>query len=132
MNKRCLSSMVLTLLIFGLSSVELLAQQKQDHSIVANIHSLQMTVDSLLQENNIPGAGMVLVHKDSVIWSGGVGYADYEDKKPVTANHLFRVGSISKTFVAMGIMQLVEDGKLSLDDKVQELVPEVIIKNPWQ
>ncbi|WP_445664466.1 serine hydrolase domain-containing protein [Fodinibius sp. AD559] len=131
MSKRCWISVALLLLVFCLSSGDMLAQQKQDHSIVADIDSLQTTVDSLLQENNIPGAGIALVHKDSVIWSGGVGYADYEDKKPVTADHLFRVGSISKTFVAMGIMQLVQDGKLSLDDEVQELVPEVEIKNRW-
>ena len=132
MSKKCWLLVAFSLLIFGFSCDDIFAQQTQEESIVADIDSLEATVDSLLQENNIPGAGIALVHQDSVIWSGGVGYADYEDKKPVTVNHLFRVGSISKTFVAMGIMQLVEEGKLSLDDKVQELVPSVEIKNPWK
>ncbi|WP_441001184.1 serine hydrolase domain-containing protein [Fodinibius sp. SL11] len=121
-----------SLIIFGFSTGDIFAKQTQEESIGKDIDSLKVTVDSLLRENNIPGAGIALVHKDSVIWSGGIGYAEYEDKKPLTADHLFRVGSISKTFVAMGIMQLVEEGTLNLNDKVQELVPEVEIKNPWQ
>ncbi len=132
MSKKCWFLVALSLLIVGLSSGDIFAQQKQDTSIVADIDSLEATVDSLLQENNIPGAGIALVHKDSVIWSGGIGYADYEDENPVTVDHLFRVGSVSKTFVAMGIMKLVEEGKLSLNDKVQELVPNIEIKNPWK
>ena len=120
------------ILVIGFSSGDIFAQQTQDESIIADIDSLKTTVDSLLQEHHIPGAGIALVHQDSIIWSGGVGYSDYDDKNPVTADHLFRVGSISKTFVAMGIMQLVEEGKISLDDKVQELVPGIEIKNPWK
>ncbi len=97
-----------------------------------SIDSLKTTVDSLLKESNIPGASIALVHKDSVIWTGGVGYRNYQQKQPVTADHLFRMGSVSKSFVAVGIMQLVEKGKLSLDDKVHELVPGIKIKNPWR
>lgn len=130
MSRKCWFLVAFSFLIFVFSFGDISAQQ--DEAIVTDIDSLQTTVDSLLKENNIPGAGIALVHKDSVIWTGGVGYADYEEKKPITADHLFRVGSISKTFVAMGIMQLVEEGKLSLDDEVQELAPDVEIKNPWK
>lgn len=108
--------------------------QQNDSKISSDfpIDSLKITVDSLLTENEIPGASIALVHKDSVIWTGGVGYSDYESKEPVTADKLFRVGSVSKSFLALGLMQLVEEGKLSLNDKVQELVPEIEITNPWQ
>ncbi|MDZ7681226.1 MAG: serine hydrolase domain-containing protein [Fodinibius sp.] len=84
------------------------AQSKQP----AGLESLKSTVDSLLTANDIAGAGIALVHKDSMIWSGGIGYANYEQKKRATADQLFRAGSISKSFVAMGIMQLVEEGRL--------------------
>lgn len=109
------------------------AQPNKSNVVISpQIDSLKATVDSLLKEDEIPGASIALVHKDSVIWSGGVGYANYEKKIPATADQLFRVGSVSKTFVALGVMQLVEEGKLSLDDKVQELVPEIEITNPWR
>lgn len=98
----------------------------------SQIDSLKATVDSLLKENEIPGASIALVNKDSVIWSGGIGYANYEDQEQATATQLFRVGSVSKSFVAMGILQLVEEGELSLNEKVQKLVPEIKIKNPWR
>jgi CubicO group peptidase (beta-lactamase class C family) len=50
---------------------------------------------------------------------------------PVTADTGFRVGSISKTFVAMALVQLAEDGFLDLEAPVDEIAPEVAIDNPW-
>jgi CubicO group peptidase (beta-lactamase class C family) len=98
----------------------------------AGIDSLKSTIDSLLHEKKIAGASVALVNSDSIIWSGGVGYANYAKQKPVTDGQLFRTGSVSKTFVSLGIMQLVQQGKLNLDDEVQQLVPEIEITNPWR
>jgi CubicO group peptidase (beta-lactamase class C family) len=85
----------------------------------------------LLDETAVPGAGIALVRQDGVEWEGGIGYADRDRQSPVTADTTFRVGSISKTFVAMGLVQLAEDGVLDLDAPVHELVPDVRIDNPW-
>lgn len=131
MSDRILTSSAIfipLILIAVLISVQPVLSQSQQS---LDIESFTSAVDSVLEEKNIPGAGIALVHKDSVIWSGGVGYSDYEQKTPVTSEHLFRVGSVSKTFIALGILKLIQDQKLSLDDKVQKVVPEVEIKNPW-
>jgi CubicO group peptidase (beta-lactamase class C family) len=85
----------------------------------------------VLAETGVPGAGLALVRHDGVEWAGGVGYADRDLQTPVTADTGFRVGSISKTFVAMALVQLAEDGFLDLEALVGEVVPEVAIVNPW-
>jgi CubicO group peptidase (beta-lactamase class C family) len=85
-----------------------------------------------LIETGVPGAGLALVRRDGVEWTGGVGYADREARTPVTAHTGFRVGSISKTFVAMALVQLAEDGFLNLDAPVYEVAPDLDIDNPWE
>jgi CubicO group peptidase (beta-lactamase class C family) len=85
----------------------------------------------ILAETGVPGAGLALVRHDGVEWAGGVGYADRDQRTPVTAHTAFRVGSVSKTFVAMAIVQLAEDGFLNLDAPVYEVAPEIDIANPW-
>ena len=92
----------------------------------------QEAVARVLQETGVPGAGLALVRQAGIEWEGGVGYADRDRRIPVTADTGFRVGSISKTFVAMGLVQLAEDGLVDLDAPVAELAPEVDIENPWE
>jgi CubicO group peptidase (beta-lactamase class C family) len=131
-NKRWLFYTFLSLIISALIAVPASAQQLQSYPDIPGLDSLKTSVDSLLREHKVPGAGIALVQKDSVIWAGGVGYANYETNQPVKADDLFRVGSVSKTFVSLGLLQLVQQGRLHLDDKVHELVPEVEINNPWR
>lgn len=53
------------------------------------------------------------------------GYADVENSVPLTTDHLFRIASHSKTFTAVAVMQLVEQGKLRLDDTIGQHIPEL-------
>ena len=53
------------------------------------------------------------------LYRKGFGYADIESKTPATSKTLYRIASISKTFTSVAIFQLLEGGKLSLDDKVE-------------
>jgi CubicO group peptidase (beta-lactamase class C family) len=86
----------------------------------------------VLEETGVPGAGLALVRQNGVEWEGGVGYADRERRTPVTADTGFRVGSISKTFVAIGLVQLSEDGLLDLETPVREVLPDLEIDNAWE
>jgi CubicO group peptidase (beta-lactamase class C family) len=61
--------------------------------------------------------------KDDFIWAKGFGYADLENKTPTKAESAYRLASITKTFTAVGILQLVEKGKIDLDAEVQTYVP---------
>ncbi len=95
------------------------------------LEEFQSTAARVLQESGVPGAGIALVRQEGVEWAGGLGFADRDLRTPVTADTHFRVGSISKTFVAIGLVQLCEDGALDLDAPVADVAPEIIIDNPW-
>ena len=105
--------------------------QGQDDPVPQTVEEFRGAAARVLAETGVPGAGLALVRQNGVEWVGGVGYADREQQSPVTADTAFRVGSISKTFVAMGLVQLAEDGFLNLDAPVQEVAPDIEIDNPW-
>lgn len=85
----------------------------------------------MLEEVGVPGASIALVTADDVIWAGGLGKADVARGVDVTGSTLFRVGSISKSFTALAVLTLVEQGRLHLDTPIHELVPDVEYTNPW-
>lgn len=95
------------------------------------LKEFQTAVQKVLDETGVPGAGIALVRQSGMEWAGGVGLADRDRKTPVTADTHFRAGSISKTFIAMALVQLAEDGDLDLDAPVAEIAPQVDIENPW-
>jgi len=61
----------------------------------------------------------------------GLGKADLAANKDVTCDTEFRVGSISKTFVALALLKLQQEGKLDLNAKLRDVAPEVIVNNQW-
>ena len=86
-----------------------------------------MRLDSLFQsyfKGGEPGGAVLLVKDNKVIYEKGFGIADIQTKEPITAKTLFNVGSISKTFVAYGILKLAKEGKLSLDDDLYKYFPD--------
>jgi CubicO group peptidase (beta-lactamase class C family) len=96
-----------------------------------NIEELKKSVADILVRYHVPGIGIALITKDKVTWAGGVGKADLASGRDVDGDTMFRIGSITKGFVALSILQLQEKGKVSLDAKVADLAPEVPIVNPW-
>src|SRR5512146_1339744 len=74
-----------------------------------------------MNEKHVPGAIVAVVKDGKVLFSKGYGYADLEARTPVDPEKtLFRPGSVSKLFVWTSVMQLVEQGKLSLDADINE------------
>ena len=93
---------------------------------------LQDSIRKILKETNTPGAGVVMVSGDETIMLEGFGKADKENNIDVNENTLFRLGSVSKLFVGLAILKLQEEGRLSLKDKVKDLIPDLEIINPWE
>jgi len=84
---------------------------------------LDKIFDSVFKANE-PG-GAVLIAKDGkIIYEKGFGVEDITTKKLIDNNTLFNVGSISKTFVAFGILQLAKENKLSIDDDIYKYFPD--------
>lgn len=77
-------------------------------------------INAEMQKQHIPGVALAVMKDGKIIKTRGYGLANVETNTPVTAETVFKIGSISKPIIAMGIMLLVEDGKISLDDKVSK------------
>jgi CubicO group peptidase (beta-lactamase class C family) len=75
--------------------------------------------------NNLPGVAYGLVVDGKLIYKNNIGYTDIEKKIPVTSSSLFRIASMSKSFAAMAILKLRDEGKLNLDDPAYFYIPEL-------
>jgi len=79
-----------------------------------------------LVEDRHVTAGLIRVQDGEDHWSGAVGVRDLITRKPAGADGHFRIGSVTKTFVATVLLQLVDDGRLALDDRVERHLPGVV------
>ena len=79
-------------------------------------------LESQLRDAAVPGGAVVVVRGDRIVHARGFGRADAEGT-PVTEHTPFVIGSVSKSFTALGVMQLVEQGRLELDAPVQRYLP---------
>jgi CubicO group peptidase (beta-lactamase class C family) len=86
-------------------------------------------IDRLFREyadrNHVPGAAWGIVIDGQLAHSGVTGYRDIPSKAPVTPDTVFRIASMTKSFTAIAIMKLRDEGKLSLDDPAEKYVPEM-------
>ena len=71
-----------------------------------------------------PGGAVLIAKNGKIIYEKGFGIEDINTKKPIGTNTLFNVGSISKTFVAYGILQLAKEKKLTLQDDIYKFFPD--------
>jgi len=100
---------------------------RQEAAVVHELSTadLEAFLDPLIKDQlarlKFAGAVVVMVKDDGILFARGYGYADVENKRPMTADAtLVRPGSISKLFTGIAVMQLVEQGKLDLDRDVND------------
>ncbi|MAT59729.1 MAG: hypothetical protein CMF23_17285 [Ignavibacteriae bacterium] len=79
--------------------------------------------EKLLTDENLPGLSISIIRGDTILWSKGFGYADIIEKKPVTPDTRFRIGSLTKLFTAATAARLSQEGLLDLDSPIQKYVP---------
>src|SRR5712691_2611187 len=77
------------------------------------------TAHSVMQQH-VPSVALTVVHGDRPVWTKAFGYAEMSAKTPATPQTPYRIGSVTKTFTALAILQLHQDGKLRLDDRVRD------------
>jgi CubicO group peptidase (beta-lactamase class C family) len=80
-------------------------------------------LDTQMAYRGLPGVMVGVVHDQQLVWQKGFGFADVKAKAPMTAETKFRMASHSKMLTAIAVMQLREQGKLRLDDPVQQHLP---------
>jgi serine beta-lactamase-like protein LACTB len=75
-------------------------------------------------DKELPALSVALVDDQTIVWAKGFGFADPDKKTPATAETVYRVGSVSKLFTDIAIMQLVERGSLDLDEPVRKYLKD--------
>ena len=97
----------------------------------AVVARLQPFIEHEMRSKELPAISIALVDDQKVVWSQGFGFANPEDSVRATAKTIYRVGSVSKLFTDIAVMQLVEQGKLDLDAPVSRYVPGFHPHNPF-
>ena len=90
---------------------------------IARADALDEKIRTIMAERHIPGAAVAVVQNGKVVRMKGYGVATLEFNIPVTTETVFEIGSVSKQMTAAGIMLLVQDGKVSLDEKISRYLP---------
>lgn len=79
-------------------------------------------LSQIMKDDNVVGFSVAVVKNNKIVYTKSMGMQDIEKNLPLTDKAIFRIASISKSFSATSIMQLIEAGKLSLDDDFSDLV----------
>lgn len=100
-----------------------------DADRLQKIQPLFQVVEKIYQayaeKNHFPGYAFGIVLDGKLVYSGAGGYTDIDKKTPTTTKSMFRIASMSKSFTAMAILKLRDEGKLKLDDPVYLYIPEM-------
>ena len=95
------------------------------------VQSLTPLINHELREKRIPSIAVALVDDQQTVWAQGFGFADPAQKQEASAGTVYRVGSVSKLVTDIGIMRLVEQGKVNLDAPVSDIIPDFHPHNPF-
>jgi len=98
-----------------------LGQQKPPADLQPVIDQLDKTAAELVKDPNAASFTIGLVQKSGLVWTKSYGYADIANKKPANPDSVYRIGSITKQFTALMLLQLVRDGKVHLSDPVENI-----------
>ena len=86
-------------------------------------------IRSNLEQQRIPGAAVALVHEGRIIFSKCYGFADTQKKVPITEDTYFMLGSLTKSFTALAVLKLIEQGKIDPNADIRNYIPDFSIKN---
>jgi len=100
-------------------------------SYAAAADALERFIQKEIAEKELPALSIALVDNQTIVWARGFGFAKPKDKIAASADTVYRVGSVSKLFTDVGIMQLVEHGALDLDAPVTRYFPDFKPANPF-
>src|SRR5579872_998513 len=90
--------------------------------------AIDTSLKGAIERNDVPGVVALITDRKGVIYHGAFGVADVSTKRPLKEDALFRIASMTKPVTSLALMQLVEQGKIGLDDPAEKYLPE--LKNP--
>jgi CubicO group peptidase (beta-lactamase class C family) len=99
--------------------------QKKTTAPDTRLAGIDTRLQAVLTDWHVAGFAVAVVEKNKIVYARGFGYRDYENKKPVTPNTLFAIGSCSKAFTAGLLGVLRNDNKVSFDERPSTYIPEL-------
>ena len=117
MKKFIFSSLLLLLITTAFSQ-----EKEKDYSEAIKL--IEVWLEAQKDFDRLPGISAIAIDNQKVIWSGAYGLANVEQEKKTETSTLCSICSISKLFTAVAIMKLYDEGKLRLDDRVSDILPD--------
>jgi len=116
---------IFVFLVIFIISYEVFSNETVENRSI-ELQQLEASIDSLFNAEigeNEPGAALLVSYDGKMIIGKGYGLRSIEDKKPITKSTNMRMASVSKQFTALAVLELVDNGKLSLSDSVYSIFP---------
>jgi CubicO group peptidase (beta-lactamase class C family) len=120
--RNCTLALAIAIRVMTLSGVTAMPALAQDEAVLVEV---DRTMENYRLDAHIPGMVWGIVQDGRLIHVKGAGVQDIDTKRPVTADTLFRIASMTKAFTALSILKLRDEGKISLDAPVETYVPEL-------
>ncbi len=117
--------------IYSIVIVILLLKSNNSHC-QKRMEGLVEHLENYIEEKNIPGIMISVVGADTIFLAEGIGYASLERKEKVTPKHLFRQGSVSKSFTALSLYKLLIKNNYSLDTPIKKIDENIPFINKWE
>jgi CubicO group peptidase (beta-lactamase class C family)/D-alanyl-D-alanine dipeptidase len=121
-----LFSVAVTALALG---AQVATTPRRDYAAVAD--RVAPLIEREMQAQGLPIVAIALIDDQEVVWARGFGVVDTASRRVASPQTVFRVGSVSKLFTDVAIMQLVEQGKLDLDVPISRYIPDFHPNNPY-
>jgi CubicO group peptidase (beta-lactamase class C family) len=118
--------------LLGLITQTLAASEEEERPVPQTLDELRAAISEVMREHDVPAVGIAMVDETGPVLVDAWGKANIEEDTDANAGSMFRIGSTSKMFVALSVLKLVEEGRLSLDDRLADLAPEIEFENPWE
>lgn len=113
------------ILILSLLGPGIFLAQSTDHKLQSFRKAIDSIVMSKMDQYVIPGLAIGVVKNDSILYTKGYGVREMGKDDLVSEQSIFHTASISKLFTAMAVVHLVDRGKLSIDDKLLDIIPNL-------
>src|SRR5215471_2417763 len=117
------SALALVFLLFWFCPTSALSQSPNGSTVA--FQEIDAIAAAELAKDNIAGVTVGVISQGRLEWTKSYGFADTENKVPASKDTVYRIGSITKQFTALMLLQLVQDGKVHFSDPAEKYFPEV-------
>ena len=132
--KKTILLLVCYALLFPMAGAQTTKNMPERHPVLSQdqiLANIEQTIEQVRADWKIPGIGVALCKDGEMLLCKGYGVKDWKSGMPVDEHTIFQIGSVSKSFTAAIIAQLVDEGLLKWQDRVIDHLPDFEMYDPW-